>query len=89
MQKISDPEASVCPHCQKTALKRLVSAAGFQLKGTGWYVTDFRNKEKSGTEKPKTHTPAEKSTSAKESSTDIKPTEKKSEATKTDTNKEK
>lgn len=69
MQKISDPEATVCPHCQKPALKRLVSAAGFQLKGTGWYVTDFRNKEKPGTEKTNTDAPTEKTTHTTETKT--------------------
>ena len=42
LQKLSDPPLVVCPACQKEALVKLVSAAGFQLKGTGWYVTDFR-----------------------------------------------
>ncbi len=78
MQKISDPEVTVCPHCQKAALKRLVSAAGFQLKGTGWYVTDFRNKDKSATEKPKTVSPekSEPTKEAKPTTTDT-PTDKK------------
>jgi putative FmdB family regulatory protein len=42
LQKISDPVLSVCPSCGKEAFKKQVTAAGFQLKGTGWYVTDFR-----------------------------------------------
>ncbi|MCA1858167.1 zinc ribbon domain-containing protein [Massilia oculi] len=42
LQKISDPVLSVCPSCGKDAFKKQVTAAGFQLKGTGWYVTDFR-----------------------------------------------
>ncbi len=46
LQKMSDEPALTCPNCQKNALTRLVSAAGFQLKGTGWYVTDFRDKNK-------------------------------------------
>lgn len=33
---------SECPKCQQSALEKKVSAAGFQLKGTGWYVTDFK-----------------------------------------------
>ena len=44
LQRISDAPLTVCPECGKPALKKLVSAAGFQLKGTGWYVTDFRDK---------------------------------------------
>ena len=42
LQKISDPVLTVCPSCSKEAFKKQVTAAGFQLKGTGWYVTDFR-----------------------------------------------
>jgi putative FmdB family regulatory protein len=46
LQKISDAPLTHCPNCNKDALQKLVSAAGFQLKGTGWYVTDFKNKGK-------------------------------------------
>jgi len=42
LQKISDPVLTVCPNCGKSSFKKQVTAAGFQLKGTGWYVTDFR-----------------------------------------------
>lgn len=45
MQKISDKPCSLCPHCQSEKVEKLVSAAGFQLKGTGWYVTDFKDKK--------------------------------------------
>ena len=43
LQKLSDAPLTVCPSCQKPELKKLLSAAGFQLKGSGWYATDFRN----------------------------------------------
>ena len=43
LQKISDPLLTVCPQCGKPAFEKQVTAAGFQLKGTGWYVTDFRS----------------------------------------------
>jgi putative FmdB family regulatory protein len=43
LQKLSDAPLTVCPACHRAELKKLVSAAGFQLKGSGWYVTDFRN----------------------------------------------
>lgn len=46
IQKMSEDPLTECPECKKAALQKLVSAAGFQLKGTGWYVTDFRNKGK-------------------------------------------
>ena len=42
LQKMSDEPLTVCPTCSKAAFKKQVTAAGFQLKGTGWYVTDFR-----------------------------------------------
>jgi len=43
LQKISDPVLSVCPACGADQFQKQVTAAGFQLKGSGWYVTDFRN----------------------------------------------
>jgi putative FmdB family regulatory protein len=45
-QKMSEAPLKECPECHKESLQKLVSAAGFQLKGTGWYATDFRNKGK-------------------------------------------
>jgi putative FmdB family regulatory protein len=42
LQKISDPVLTHCPACGAESYKKQVTAAGFQLKGTGWYVTDFR-----------------------------------------------
>ncbi len=42
LQKISDPQLTVCPACGAAAFTKQVTAAGFQLKGSGWYVTDFR-----------------------------------------------
>ncbi len=44
IQKISAPSSTQCPHCFENTAKRLISAAGIQLKGTGWYVTDFKHK---------------------------------------------
>jgi putative FmdB family regulatory protein len=46
LQKISDPALTDCPSCRNAALTKLVSAAGFQLKGSGWYATDFRGSAK-------------------------------------------
>ncbi|RXZ36266.1 zinc ribbon domain-containing protein [Oxalobacteraceae bacterium CAVE-383] len=43
LQKISDDTLTVCPSCEQDAFRKQVTAAGFQLKGSGWYVTDFRN----------------------------------------------
>lgn len=42
LQKISDAPLTHCPACGAEAFKKQVTAAGFQLKGSGWYVTDFR-----------------------------------------------
>lgn len=43
LQKLSDAPLSVCPACGAAAFSKQVTAAGFQLKGSGWYVTDFRD----------------------------------------------
>ena len=42
LQKISDPVLTVCLACGESTFKKQLTAAGFQLKGTGWYATDFR-----------------------------------------------
>ena len=61
LQKLSDPALTDCPACRKASLTKLVSAAGFQLKGSGWYATDFRNGSKPAAAKdgakPETATP--------------------------------
>lgn len=48
LQKISDAPLTVCPQCGAPAFKKQVTAAGFQLKGSGWYVTDFRGGNSTG-----------------------------------------
>ena len=47
MQRMSDDPMKDCPVCQESKLKKLISAAGFRLKGSGWYETDFKNSKKS------------------------------------------
>ena len=42
LQRISEEPLSTCPECKKNALKKLVSAPNFRLKGQGWYETDFK-----------------------------------------------
>ncbi|MBB5400077.1 MULTISPECIES: FmdB family zinc ribbon protein [Paraburkholderia] len=42
LQKMSDPQLTQCPECGKDTFSKQLTAAGFQLKGSGWYVTDFR-----------------------------------------------
>ncbi|HDS3847694.1 FmdB family zinc ribbon protein [Legionella pneumophila] len=44
MQKVTDAPVKQCPKCYENTVTKLISPAGFQLKGTGWYVTDFKNK---------------------------------------------
>ena len=46
LQKMSDPVLTQCPACGAQAFTKQVTAAGFQLKGSGWYVTDFRGDNK-------------------------------------------
>ena len=50
LQRISDAPLTDCPECGKGKFSKMVTAAGFQLKGSGWYATDFKNK---GGAKPK------------------------------------
>ena len=54
LQKLSDPVLTACPECGQDGYQKLVTAAGFQLKGNGWYATDF----KSGSQPAKTEAPA-------------------------------
>lgn len=46
LQKVSDAPLTDCPACGRPALKKLISAAGFRLKGGGWYETDFKKGDK-------------------------------------------
>ncbi len=46
LQKISDDPLTDCPECGKPELKKKISAAGFRLKGGGWYETDFKSGSK-------------------------------------------
>lgn len=57
LQKMSDAPLSTCPECGKDTFRKQVTAAGFQLKGSGWYVTDFRGGS-GGTSAPAATTPA-------------------------------
>ena len=46
LQKLSDKPISICPECHKSSFEKQLTAAGFVLKGSGWYVTDFKNQKK-------------------------------------------
>jgi len=52
LQKMSDPQLTTCPSCGAEAYSKQVTAAGFQLKGSGWYVTDFRGGNNAPAAKP-------------------------------------
>jgi putative FmdB family regulatory protein len=60
LQKLSDAPLTACPSCGAPQFEKQVTAAGFQLKGSGWYVTDFREGANKKADKP-----AEKSADAK------------------------
>jgi putative FmdB family regulatory protein len=72
LRKISDPPLSVCPACGAATFVKQVTAAGFQLKGSGWYATDFKGGGKPAApaasapaaEASTTSTPAASSTSS-------------------------
>ena len=68
LQKMSDPVLTTCPECGKETFFKQLSAPGFQLKGSGWYATDFRN---SGA-KPAAKSPDAAKSDSK-SSSDAKP----------------
>ena len=54
LQKMSDDPLSVCPACGQASFKKQLTSAGFQLKGSGWYVTDFREGNKPAATAPST-----------------------------------
>lgn len=80
LQKLSEAPLSVCPACNKSTYRKQLSAAGFQLKGSGWYATDFRNSGRKPAEKSaKSETKAEAGGTAEakpESKSDAKPESK-------------
>jgi putative FmdB family regulatory protein len=63
LQKVSDAPLTVCPNCGKDTFRKQLTAAGFQLKGTGWYVTDFRGGS-GGTSAPATSGASDSGSSA-------------------------
>jgi putative FmdB family regulatory protein len=52
LQKLSDAPLTTCPACSADTFSKQVTAAGFQLKGSGWYVTDFRGGNSGATAPP-------------------------------------
>jgi putative FmdB family regulatory protein len=86
LQKISDAPLRKCPECGKQALKRLISAPVFRLKGAGWYETDFKSDSEqkrnlAGREEGESKTEEAKSESS-DAKAEVKPAESKSETAK-------
>jgi putative FmdB family regulatory protein len=73
LQKVSEPPLTECPSCGKPGMQKLLTAAGFQLKGSGWYATDFKGAAKKADDKK----PSDGKTETK---TDTKKSEPKTEA---------
>jgi putative FmdB family regulatory protein len=64
LQKIAERPLTKCPACGKKAYKKLLSAAGFQLKGSGWYATDFKAPARKAEAKPEAKTETKSETKA-------------------------
>ncbi|MCH2241825.1 MAG: zinc ribbon domain-containing protein [Aquabacterium sp.] len=64
LQKVSDPVLTTCPSCGAESFKKQLTAAGFQLKGSGWYVTDFRGGSAGASAAAAASAPAAKEASA-------------------------
>lgn len=78
LQKVSDEPLTVCPSCGASSFAKQVTAAGFQLKGSGWYVTDFRDSSKkkdgsSSADKPSEPASAAESTNQAKPASEDKP----------------
>ncbi|MDR3452904.1 MAG: zinc ribbon domain-containing protein [Rhodoferax sp.] len=71
LQKISDAPLTVCPHCGASTFQKQLTAAGFRLKGSGWYATDFRGGASDAPAVPATATDGNKT----EANTGSKPSE--------------
>ena len=70
LQKMSDEPLKDCPECGKPNLVKMISAAGFRLKGSGWYETDFKSGDKKNvadSKKPDSKKPDSKKTDSKKS----------------------
>jgi len=79
LQKVSEKPLTVCPSCGKPKYRKQLSAAGFQLKGTGWYATDFKTTGKKPAEKKPDASKEGKTESKPETKSDNKSSDSKSE----------
>ena len=80
LQKLSEAPLKTCPACHGETLVKRVSAAGFQLKGSGWYVTDFKGSGKAPAKKAGAEPAAEAKADGKDGSASEAKSEAKSEA---------
>jgi len=69
IRKFSDPELQVCTLCGKGPVQRLMSSPAIQFKGSGWYITDYSQKGKAGSESSSTSSPADSKSSSSDSTT--------------------
>ena len=76
LQKVSDAPLTKCPSCGKPRYQKQLSAAGFQLKGTGWYATDFKGSAKKAADKKADTKTESKSDSKPDSKPEKKPESK-------------
>ena len=79
LQKVSEQPLKRCPACGKVRYRKQLSAAGFQLKGTGWYATDFKSSKKPAEKKSETKPDAKtdsKTDSKSDSKSETKPESK-------------
>ncbi len=80
LQKMSDDPLLECPECGEPALKRLLSAPRFRLKGKGWYETDFKKGDQRNVHNPDTEPAKSDKAESKAGKSETKKTEKKSES---------
>ena len=80
LQRVSEPPLTECPVCKKPTFQKLLSAAGFQLKGSGWYATDFKSKSSKPADKKADDKKAEDKSESKSDPKPDKKSESKSEA---------
>jgi len=71
LQKISDPPLITCPQCGKDKLKRLIGTGALIFKGSGFYITDYKNKPAEKTRTPDKKSPANKSEGHKKDSSSV------------------
>ena len=89
LQKLSELPLRVCPSCGKKKFEKMLSAPGFQLKGSGWYATDFKSDSKPAAAKADTKGVAKgeaKGDAKAESKSEAKPEAKSEKATTSSTN---